>query len=62
MSNVLLRFIHFVSSVDNSFRWLLRWGPPLPIPNREVKPNSADGTGIPTGRVGRRPFYNPDFF
>ena len=23
---------------------LLRWGSPLPIPNREVKPTSADGT------------------
>ena len=27
-----------------SFRCLLRCGPPLPIPNREVKPTSADGT------------------
>jgi hypothetical protein len=30
---------------------------PLPIPNREVKPASADGTArSPRGRVGRRPF------
>ena len=30
---------------------------PLPIPNREDKPASADGTaGGPRGRVGRRPF------
>src|SRR5215207_7292645 len=30
---------------------------PLPIPNREVKPASADGTaGRLRGRVGRRPF------
>ena len=29
-------------------------GPPLPIPNRAVKPRSADGTGPPAGRVGRR--------
>mgnify|MGYP003554565833 CR=1 FL=1 len=28
--------------------------PPLPIPNREVKPVSADGTAIPSGRVGSR--------
>ena len=28
--------------------------PPLPIPNREVKPCSADGTGVTPGRVGRR--------
>src|SRR5690606_38481228 len=28
-------------------------GSPLPIPNREVKPASADGTGIKPGRVSR---------
>ena len=28
--------------------------PPLPIPHREVKPVSADGTAIPSGRVGSR--------
>ena len=28
--------------------------PPLPIPNREVKPFSADGTAVTCGRVGRR--------
>ena len=28
--------------------------PPLPIPNREVKPARADGTDTPVGRVGRR--------
>ena len=28
--------------------------PPLPIPNREVKPASADGTAMQCGRVGRR--------
>ena len=28
--------------------------PPLPIPNREVKPVIADGTAIPSGRVGSR--------
>ena len=27
--------------------------PPLPIPNREVKPGRADGTAPPGGRVGR---------
>lgn len=27
--------------------------PPLPIPNRVVKPHSADGTAPPGGRVGR---------
>ena len=31
----------------DDFRCLLQRGPPLPISNREVKPVSADGTGIP---------------
>ena len=31
--------------------------PPLPIPNREVKPDSADGTAKICGRVGHRHFY-----
>ena len=32
--------------------------PPLPIPNREVKPACADGTAMQCGRVGgRRLFY-----
>ena len=30
--------------------------PPLPIPNREVKPISADGTAFTRGRVGSRHF------
>ena len=34
--------------------------PPLPIPNREVKPVSADGTAIPSGRVGDRQFREDD--
>ena len=28
--------------------------PPLPIPNREVKPYKADGTAVKGGRVSRR--------
>ena len=28
--------------------------PPLPIPNREVKPAYADGTAMQCGRVGSR--------
>ena len=32
--------------------------PPLPIPNREVKPNSADGTANVCGRVGHRHFFS----
>ena len=31
--------------------------PPLPIPNREVKPGRADGTAPQCGRVGRRPLF-----
>ena len=30
--------------------------PPLPIPNREVKPINADGTAVTCGRVGSRHF------
>ena len=33
----------------------LRGGAPLPIPNREVKPRSADDTAVRRGKVGRRP-------
>ena len=31
--------------------------PPLPIPNREVKPACADGTAMQCGRVGGRPLF-----
>ena len=31
--------------------------PPLPIPNREVKPNSVDGTAF-SGRVDRRRIFS----
>ena len=31
--------------------------PPLPIPNREVKPACADGTAMQCGRVGGRRLY-----
>ena len=33
--------------------------PPLPIPNREVKPACADGTAMQCGRVGGRHFCFP---
>ena len=40
----------------------MRWGPPLPIPNREVKPTSADGTGFPGEYVvAIFLFLSPDF-
>ena len=32
--------------------------PPLPIPNREVKPVCADGTAMQCGRVGSRLFFS----
>ena len=35
--------------------------PPLPIPNREVKPGRADGTAPQCGRVGRRLFSTAVF-
>ena len=34
------------SPLQNGLRWLLRRGSPLPIPNREVKPDCADGTAV----------------
>jgi hypothetical protein len=39
--------------LNKIFRCLYRWCPPLPIPNREVKPTRADGTAVTRGRVGR---------
>ena len=36
--------------------------PPLPIPNREVKPVSADGTAKIRGRVGHRHFLARESF
>ena len=36
--------------------------PPLPIPNREVKPDSADGTAKIRGRVGHRHFLKDESF
>ena len=34
--------------------------PPLPIPNREVKPAYADGTAMQCGRVGSRLLFNTE--
>ena len=50
----------FISYVVNDYRYLGDHSvgvPPLPIPNREVKPNRADGTAFSCGRVGRRHFF-----
>ena len=45
----------------NDLRWLSQWGSPLTIPNREVKPISADGTAT-GGRVGRCLSFKPQSF
>ena len=34
--------------------------PPLPIPNREVKPTCADGTAMQCGRVGSRRLFKEE--
>ena len=39
------------------FWWLWRRCPPLPIPNREVKPVIADDTAHVRGKVGRCQFF-----
>ena len=41
-------------------RWLLRRGSPLPIPNREVKPDCADGTAVMWESMSLPFFSNPD--
>ena len=38
--------------------WYCRRCPPLPIPNREVKPAMADGTAPQCGRVGSRHIHS----
>ena len=53
---------YFTKNVRHNDRSLIKaidsvGDPPLPIPNREVKPNSADGTANVCGRVGHRHFY-----
>ena len=57
--------IHWLTVVRHNGRSLIKaidsvGDPPLPIPNREVKPNSADGTAKICGRVGHRHFYRKD--
>ncbi len=50
---IILPYVNLYSwNILNDLRWLLQWGSPLTIPNREVKPISADGTAN-GGRVGR---------
>ncbi len=42
-------------------RWLLRRGSPLPIPNREVKPDCADGTAVMWESMSL-PFFDLNLF
>lgn len=48
------------SSNYNLLRWLLRRGSPLPIPNREVKPDCADGTAVMWESMSP-PFFRESF-
>ena len=53
----------FVQSIVNPISGGYCGGvPPLPIPNREVKPTCADGTAMQCGRVGRRLLSNNNIF
>ena len=45
--------------MQNLLRWLLRRGSPLPIPNREVKPDCADGTAVMWESMSSPFFENP---
>ncbi len=45
--------------MQNDLRWLLRRGSPLPIPNREVKPDCADGTAVMWESMSPPFFRNP---
>ena len=47
---------HFGESVKRISGGYCGGVPPLPIPNREVKPACADGTAMQCGRVGGRLF------
>jgi hypothetical protein len=48
--------------LQTSLRWLLRRGSPLPIPNREVKPDCADGTAVMWESMSSPFFENPYYF
>lgn len=49
-------------SNSNFLRWLLRRGSPLPIPNRVVKPASADGTAVMWESMSSPFFIEPQPF
>ena len=48
--------------MQNLLRWLLRRGSPLPIPNREVKPDCADGTAVMWESMSLPFFMEPFIF
>ena len=61
---MFLQLLHFVLSIRQPYLGGYCSGvPPLPIPNREVKPACADGTAMQCGRVGdcplsiKKPFH-----
>ena len=53
LSVVSSRFPHMSTHISGGYS---DGAPPLPIPNREVKPVRADGTAS-SGRVGSRRFF-----
>ena len=56
--NIYSLFLYTVIDLFSDIKAIDSVGdPPLPIPNREVKPVSADGTAKIRGRVGHRHFY-----
>ena len=58
LDGATIRFTFFHPEVTITNRkscwWLLAWCSPLPIPNREVKPRTADDTWVKPGKVGSR--------
>ena len=48
---IVLSIVNIVNPISGGYCGRV---PPLPIPNREVKPACADGTAMQCGRVGSR--------
>ena len=58
INNAKKDFVLYTVLIDSEIQAIDSVGdPPLPIPNREVKPDSADGTALSCGRVGHRHFF-----
>ena len=58
ISNFSLLITHFSFERSDLSGGYCGGVPPLPIPNREVKPACADGTAMQCGRVGGRHFFS----